>query len=314
MKRVLTAVALIPVVLLILFKAPDWFYSGFIGLIAVLAAHEYFGISVHYQEKLHVYIVEVAIGIYFLGHCLHRVSAFGIQSFGDHFENWSYDLTSPRILPLILLVLGMFLWEMKDVLGAAAFSYFGFIYIAYTLGALSLIGHYTNGRIMVFMLLVVVWSGDIFAYYVGRAIGKHKLAESISPKKTWEGAIASALGATLVSILLFRYVHAIGSMLARLDALPSQTVHYSQSVLFSDAGVYAPAWWLAAAFGLLANVAAQLGDLAESALKRGAGVKDSGTLLPGHGGILDRIDALLFAAPVLWVFEGPLFTALIHRP
>ncbi|HEX9255756.1 MAG TPA: phosphatidate cytidylyltransferase [Candidatus Angelobacter sp.] len=308
MKRVLTAALLIPVVLLILFKAPNWFYSGFIGLIAVLAVHEYFGIAIRYQEKLHVYVLEVAIGIYFFGHCLHRVSAFGIEHFGNQFESWSYDITSVRALPLILLVLGMFMWEMKDVLGAAAFSYFGFIYIAYPLGGLSLIGHHANGRILVFVLLVVVWSGDIFAYYIGRAFGKHKLAESISPKKTWEGAIASALGATLVSVVLFRYIHVIGVLLARLDAIPSQ------SILYYDVRLYAPVWWMAAAFGLLVNVAAQLGDLAESALKRGAGVKDSGTLLPGHGGILDRIDALLFAAPVLWFFEVPLFVALTHQP
>ena len=308
MKRVLTAVVLIPVVLLILFKAPNWFYSGFIGVIAVLAAHEYFGIAARYQEKLHVYIVEVAIGIYFLGQCLHRVSAFGIDHFGNQFESWSYDITSVRALPLILLALGMFLWEMKDVLGAAAFSYFGFIYIAYTLGGLSLIGHHTDGRILVFILLIVVWSGDIFAYYVGRAFGKHKLAELISPKKTWEGAIASALGATLISVVLFHYVHGLATALAALDVIPSQ------SILYNDVRVYAPTWWLAAAFGLLVNIAAQLGDLAESALKRGAGVKDSGTLLPGHGGILDRIDALLFAAPVLWFFEVPLFMSLTHKP
>ncbi|HEX3094588.1 MAG TPA: phosphatidate cytidylyltransferase [Candidatus Angelobacter sp.] len=308
MKRVLTALVLIPVVLLILFKAPDWFYSGFIGLIAVLAAHEYFGIAIHYQEKLHAYVIEVAIGLYFLGQCLHHVSAFGIEHFGNQFESWSYDITSVRALPLILLVLGMFIWEMKDVLGAAAFSYFGFIYIAYTLGGLSLIGHQRNGRIVVFILLVVVWSGDIFAYYIGRAFGRHKLAESISPKKTWEGAIASALGAILVSVTLFRYIHVIGVVLVRLDAIPSR------SILYYDVRLYAPAWWLAAAFGLLVNVAAQLGDLAESALKRGAGVKDSGTLLPGHGGFLDRIDALLFAAPVLWFFEAPLFAALSHQP
>jgi phosphatidate cytidylyltransferase len=202
----------------------------------------------------------------------------------------------------------MFMWEMKDVLGAAAFSYFGFIYIAYTLGGLSLLGRHTNGRIMVFILLVVVWSGDIFAYYIGRAFGKRKLAESISPKKTWEGTIASALGAILVSVVLFRYIHVIGVALAWLDAIPSQ------SMLYYDVRVYAPAWWMAAAFGLLVNVAAQLGDLTESALKRGAGVKDSGTLLPGHGGLLDRIDALLFAAPVLWFFEVPLFVALNHQP
>jgi phosphatidate cytidylyltransferase len=253
-------------------------------------------------------VIEVAIGFYFLGHCLHHVSAFGLEHFGSQFEIWSYDLTSVRALPLLLLVLGMFVWEMREVLAAAAISYFGFIYIAYTLGALSLIGHQRNGRVEGFVLLLVVWSGDIFAYYFGRAFGKHKMAESISPKKTWEGAAASLIGATLVSVLLFRYIHSLGSALAALDAIPSR------SVLYTDVPLSAPPSWLAALFGIMVNMAAQLGDLAESALKRGAGVKDSGTLLPGHGGFLDRIDALLFAAPVLWFFEVALASALIHRP
>ena len=307
MKRILTAVLLIPVVLAILFKAPSWFYSGFIGLIAVLAAHEYFGIAIHYQQKLHVYVIEVLIGLYFLGHCLNRVSAFGIANFGNRFEEWSYDTTSPRVLPLVLVVMGMFLWEMRDVLPGAALSYFAFAYVAYTLGGLSMIGHHENGRIMVFILLVVVWSGDIFAYYVGRAFGKHKLAETISPKKTWEGAIASLAGATFVSVLLFRNIHSISTALVSLDVLPSH------SVLYADAPIFAPPLWLSISFGVLVNIAAQLGDLAESAFKRGAGVKDSGALLPGHGGILDRIDALLFAAPVLWFFDVVLFKAIIHQ-
>jgi len=163
MKRVLTAVALIPVVLLILFKAPNWFYSGFIGLIAVLAAHEYFGIAIHYQEKLHAYVIEVAIGLYFLGQSLYGVNAFGINHFGDRFEHWTYDATGIRVLPLVLVILGMFLWQMRDVLPAAAYSYFGFIYLAYTLGEISQVGYFPNGRVIVFVFLIVVWSRDIFA-------------------------------------------------------------------------------------------------------------------------------------------------------
>ncbi len=304
MKRVLTAVVLVPVVLLVLFKAPDWLYSGFIGLIAVLAVHEYFSIASHYQEKLHAYVIEVAIGLYFFGHCLHDVSAFGVTNFGDQFERWVFDATSVRVLPLLLLVLGMFLWQMRETLPAAAFSYFGFIYLAYPLGGISIVGHLANGRILVCVFLLVVWSGDIFAYYAGRAFGKHKLAETISPKKTWEGAIASSIGAMAVSILLFRYLHEIGNVLVHLNSFPSR------SVMYTDAGVHSADWWLAAIFGLLVNVAAQLGDLAESALKRGAGVKDSGNLLPGHGGILDRIDAMLFAAPVFWFFDLVILKAI----
>ena len=304
MKRVLTALVLIPVVLLILFKAPDWMYSGFIGLIAVLAAHEYFSIASRYQEKLQAYAVEVAIGFYFLGHCLFGVSAFGMPKFGSEFQAWAFDLTGPRVLPLLLFLGGLAFSNIRQALPAAAFSYFGFLYVAYTLGEISLTGHLTNGRILVFVFLLIVWSGDIFAYYVGRAFGRHKLAETISPKKTWEGTIASTIGAATVSILLFRYLHEIGNVLVHLNSLPSK------SVMYTDSGVHAVVWWLAAIFGLLVNVAAQLGDLAESALKRGAGVKDSGNLLPGHGGILDRIDAMLFAAPVLWFFDVVILKAI----
>jgi phosphatidate cytidylyltransferase len=310
MKRVLTAAVLIPLVVLLLFWAPDWLYSGFIGLIAMIAAHEYFGIAKRYQEGiyLHWYAVEVAVGLYFLGQCLHKVSAFGIQNFGDRFEQWAFDITGYQSLPFLLLLLALLLKNLRQVLPVAAISYFGFIYTGVTLGEISLLGHYENGRAIVFVFLATVWSGDIFAYYVGRSWGKHKLAEAISPKKTWEGAIASATGAVLVSFVLFRSLHSIGALLVKLGSSPSP------SVLYPESRVYSPPWWLAVAFGLCVNIAAQLGDLVESAMKRGADVKDSGTLLPGHGGILDRIDAMLLAAPVLWFFRTWIYRAIIHKP
>jgi phosphatidate cytidylyltransferase len=308
MKRVLTAAVLVPVVLRILFRAPNWLYSAFIGLVAVLAVHEYFGIAFHYQQKLFAYVIEVAIGLYFLGQSLFGINAFGIENLGRAFDRWATDATGARVLPLVLVALGMFLWPMKDVLPAAAFSYFGFIYVALTLGEISTIGHFENGRVTVFVFLLVVWSGDIFAYYIGRSFGRHKLAQTISPKKTWEGAIASTVGAIMVSVVLFHYIHSLGTALVKLHALPSE------SLLFTDIRLYAPGWQLAAMFGFVVNIAAQLGDLAESAFKRGADVKDSGTLLPGHGGLLDRIDAMLFAAPVLWFFYPALYMALRHQP
>jgi phosphatidate cytidylyltransferase len=310
MKRVLTAVVLVPLVLALLFKGPDWLYSGVIGLVAVLAVHEYLGIARHSQEnlQLHWYVVLVATGLYFLGHSLHNITAFGQNSFGTRFETWTYDITGIRVLPLLLLALGLFLKDLRSSLPVAAISYLGFVYIAITLGEISLMGHQPNGRILVFVFLLAVWSGDVFAYYVGRSLGRHKLAPAISPGKTWEGAVASTLGAILVSVLLFRYIHGIGNLLVKLDSFPSN------SIMYADAPIYAVSWWLAAAFGVCVNIAAQLGDLVESALKRGAGVKDSGTLLPGHGGILDRIDAMLLAAPVLWFFYPALYKAIIHRP
>jgi phosphatidate cytidylyltransferase len=118
--------------------------------------------------------------------------------------------------------------------------------------------------------LVVNWIGDTGAYYVGRRFGRHKLAPRISPGKSWEGAIASA-----VTGLIFGAIF-----------LP---------LTITDMPV-----WIAASIALVANAAGQIGDLAESALKRGAGVKDSGTMLPGHGGMLDRLDSSLFAMPVVY--------------
>jgi phosphatidate cytidylyltransferase len=118
--------------------------------------------------------------------------------------------------------------------------------------------------------LVITWAGDTVAYFVGRALGKHPFAPHLSPKKTWEGAIASFAGSLLVGCAF--------------------------------------SWWLTApvphllAMAGVGNVAGQAGDLLESAYKRSAGVKDSGALLPGHGGILDRIDALILATPAVWYY------------
>jgi phosphatidate cytidylyltransferase len=126
------------------------------------------------------------------------------------------------------------------------------------------------GRYWLMFSLVVNWIGDTGAYYVGRRFGRHKLAPRVSPGKSWEGAAASAVAGVLFGAIF----------------LP---------LTIADMPV-----WIAALIALVANAAGQIGDLAESALKRGAGVKDSGTMLPGHGGMLDRLDSSLFAMPVVY--------------
>jgi phosphatidate cytidylyltransferase len=127
------------------------------------------------------------------------------------------------------------------------------------------------GPALLFFAVALNWAGDTAAMYAGRAFGRRKLAPRISPAKSWEGAIASVAASVIFGILYFYW------------ALPRAV----------------PPWW-AAMLALAGNVAGQLGDLAESALKRGAGLKDSGTLLPGHGGWLDRVDSVLFAVPVVY--------------
>ncbi len=173
---------------------------------------------------------------------------------------------------------------LERVLLDTSASVFALLYIGMAMITLPLILAQEQGPSLLLLLFCVVWSGDIAALYVGRSFGRRKLAPRLSPNKTWEGSVASVAGSMIVAALLF--------LLAMLMARHSLTgLSYGGSL----------GHWLLLA--VLLNIAAQVGDLVESALKRGANVKDSGTLLPGHGGVLDRIDALLLAAPVLWIAQ-----------
>jgi phosphatidate cytidylyltransferase len=170
---------------------------------------------------------------------------------------------------------------LEQVLQNSAYASFGLLYVAYPLTLISLLSTQENGTALLLFLLVVVWAGDIVALYVGKSLGKRKLAPHLSPNKTWEGSIGSMAGSLLGG----------AAIVLTLNQLNARSL---TDLSFAD-----PLWqWLVIA--ALLNVAAQVGDLVESAIKRSAGVKDSGKLLPGHGGMLDRIDALLLATPVLW--------------
>jgi phosphatidate cytidylyltransferase len=170
---------------------------------------------------------------------------------------------------------------------------FAFTYIALPLGMLVELRQQAAGAIYLLYLLLVVWAGDIFAYFVGKSLGRHWMAPRISPKKTWEGAAASLVASAGVGWLLFHHAEQVSSALLRVGLITRPGGMY---------GLEVPDLAPVILLTIFLNVAAQLGDLVESLIKRGAGVKDSGSILPGHGGMLDRIDALLFAAPVLWYY------------
>jgi CDP-diglyceride synthetase len=158
---------------------------------------------------------------------------------------------------------------IADILPAMAMSAAGFVFVAFPFSYLiRVVELQPNGRKLVLFTLVLVWAGDMLAYVIGRSFGHARMAPTLSPKKTWEGAAANLAASLVVASFFARWVG--------MDGL----------TLFVIAG--------------LANIAGQLGDLIESAYKRGAGTKDSSALLPGHGGVLDRIDSLILAAPVVW--------------
>jgi phosphatidate cytidylyltransferase len=185
--------------------------------------------------------------------------------------------------------------QMSSAYPGAAASAFAFVYIAVPMAMLVQLRQQWAGAFWLLYLLLVVWAGDIFAYFVGRSVGRHLMAPRISPKKTWEGAAASLAASLAVGILLFTYALQISTFLLRLRLIERRD------------GLFAlekPQLWPIILLTIALNIAAQLGDLVESLIKRGAGVKDSGNILPGHGGMLDRIDALLFAAPLLWFYAA----------
>jgi phosphatidate cytidylyltransferase len=265
MKRIITALILIPLVISLVFLAPDWAVTLAVGAVAMLAAWEYMGIAQATDAKPPRVATLVAIGLLF------AVS-----------YHWPDKLsTALGALSLALLIYCAFASPVERVLRDSASSVFCLIYTGLTLITLPSLRSAEDGKTLVTFLLCVVWAGDIVALYVGRNLGRHKLAPKLSPNKTWEGAVGSVAGSLLVTVGLIL----LAIQLAKHDIV---TLSFPGPVLH----------WLLLA--LVVNIAAQVGDLAESALKRSAGVKDSGTLLPGHGGVLDRIDALLLAAPVLW--------------
>jgi phosphatidate cytidylyltransferase len=274
MKRILTALVLIPLVLFLVFLGPrwQWLFTLAVAAVAALAAWEYLGLVERSGAKPPRVAVVVALGLLFAGNFEYPDQIAAI--FGG--------------LSLGLLIYCTFRSSIDHLLADAATSIFCLLYVGLTLLALPNLREETNGPSLVAFLLCVVWAGDIAALYVGRTLGRLKLAPSISPNKTWEGTLGSVAGSVLAAWGLL----GLANWLAQWD---SAKLSYSEDLWY----------WLGLA--VLVNVAAQVGDLAESALKRSVGVKDSGVLLPGHGGVLDRIDALLLAAPVLW------YALVIHQ-
>ena len=304
MKRVATAAVLILLVILALFKAPLWLFTLLVFGVAMLAAHEYFGIVKAQGYKPFEITCYVLLALSVVASYAMSFELFGqpgnpstlVSRISASVVFW-YGLPIVAFLgPLLLLVLGLRREPLSESLPDAAVSYMLLPYVGFTLGILPILRAAHNGSLYLLYLMLVVWCGDIAAYYVGRAIGKHKLAPRVSPGKTWEGAIASVVGAVAAAWFLFQYTRPIANGLeaVRLFSPDHSTVSFGT----------AP-FWLVAMFATVLNIAAQLGDLVESMLKRGAGVKDSGTLLPGHGGVLDRIDALLFALPAGLIFYSP---------
>jgi phosphatidate cytidylyltransferase len=290
LKRIATAVVLIPIVMLLVLRAPVPVLAVFAAAVALATVQEFLKLTESYGVEPLRLPTYIFVGLIFV------LLALTAAAETPQVSALKFVLAAgfaSALAPFIFLTIAMRRTQLSGAYPAAAASTFAFVYVALPMAMLVQLRQQWAGAFWLLYLLLVVWAGDIFAYFVGRSVGRHLMAPRISPKKTWEGAAASLAASLVVGSLLFTYALPISSFLLRLRLIERR------DGLF---GLEKPELWPVILLTVAVNSAAQLGDLVESLIKRGAGVKDSGTLLPGHGGMLDRIDALLFAAPVLWFY------------
>ncbi len=292
LKRIATALVLIPIVLTLILRAPVAVLAVVAGIVALITIHEFLKLTESYAVKPLRLPTYIFVGIFFLLLALNPGNEKPLLSTAIFIYCLGFAAAAAPFLALSILMLRV---DLRSGYQAAAASVFAFTYIALPMGMLVQLRQQWAGAFYLLYLLLIVWAGDIFAYFVGKAVGRHLMSPRVSPKKTWEGAVASLAASVGVGWLMFHYALPISSALLRVGLIQPR------DGLF---GLEQPAMGPVILLTIVLNLAAQLGDLVESLIKRGAGVKDSGAILPGHGGMLDRIDAMLFAAPVLWFYAA----------
>lgn len=252
MSRVVTSVLLVPAVTWVIFFADYRIFWAVVALFAFLCYREYSRIV-----GAHGLMAMPAAG--------YAAGAVVLAEVGR------YSMWVPAVVAIAGLVLALRASDLKLALPSAGALLLG-VYYVFGAWAAALVLRQSSPH-WLFFSIAINWVGDVSAYYVGRAIGRRKLAPRVSPGKSWEGAIASAILAAGFGVAYLGW------------AMPSVPI------------------WQRVVLSLAGNAAGQLGDLAESAMKRGAGMKDSGTGLPGHGGWLDRLDSSLFSMPTVAILR-----------
>ena len=289
-KRVATAVVLIPLVLLLVLKAPLYVLALVAGAVALLAIAEFLKLATHYGVQPLGQATYAFVALFFV---FVIVASTNRTPLVETTAILYGIALAAALAPFVFLTVAMRRADLTSGYPAAAASTFAFAYIAIPMALLVEIRQQPAGAIWTIYTLLAVWAGDIFAYFVGKSLGRHRMSPEISPKKTWEGAVASILASVIVGTLWIQHAPGISSALLRAGLIERRDGMF---------GLEQPQLWPIILLSAVVNIAAQLGDLVESLIKRGAGVKDSGTILPGHGGMLDRIDAMLFAVPVVWAY------------
>lgn len=266
-QRWMTGLIALPFIILLVYVTTPLFFALFLCLVAVLALWEYFRII--FAGNQNAAILPMTAVAYLVAPAMLLAASAGKLAM-------LAPILSVALILLAAISLPLFKDDM-DVVTTLVGVAFSLVYIPLSLACLVLLKFDSHGAAEIFFILCIVAGGDIGAFYTGSYLGRHKLCPAVSPKKTIEGS----LGGLAANLL-------IGMIFGRLF-LPGTPL------------------WGCLLIAVLGGVAGQIGDLFESEFKRAAGIKDSGTILPGHGGLLDRIDALLLASPLAFVLMRAIF-------
>jgi phosphatidate cytidylyltransferase len=273
--RILTACVLIPVVVALVWWGPPLLLAAVAAIAALLAMFEFFNLGDRVGLRaFRIWTMLCAAGLFYAQYSEGTIET---HSFGHGLSIVQVRAIGAVSIQAVLLVFifgsAAIVLAMRrplhESLPAVSISSAGLLFIAFPFSYLVRLDEMSStGRALILFTLVLIWAGDTLAYFTGKSIGRIPMAPALSPKKTWEGAAANVIGSIIVAIGFSYWL--------QIDV------------------------WTLIAIAVAANIAGQAGDLLESAYKRSANVKDSGGLLPGHGGMLDRIDSLILASPVVW--------------
>lgn len=259
MKRWITGIIAIPILIVLIGAGPRWPFYIFLFAVSLAALIEYYDIIASDLSTFVRFSNYLLMLLLFLVLSMRQVLLAPVIIALCAFVPMTYHMFNHHL-------------DAKECSADLGKNILGPIYVGLPLAMLIIIDMQPDGKFWIFFLLAVIFANDSGAFYFGRLFGKHKLYEAVSPRKTWEGALGGLLSSVIAALLFLRI-------------LAVRKISLSMFILV-----------------LALSVTAQIGDLAESMLKRNHGIKDSGKILPGHGGILDRIDGLLFSIPVLYIF------------
>jgi phosphatidate cytidylyltransferase len=265
-QRIITALVGLPILLFTIWMGGLWFLGVVIAATAI-ASWEFYQLADKASDARPLHWLGTLLSVLIICHASASLKAI-LLNIGITILPGSAIIASATVLPLVLFIIK----RPSNPLNAWSTTVAGVLYVGFLTSHAVLLRDLDNGRDWLLFALLITFATDTFAFLIGRQFGRHSLAPALSPNKTWEGSIAGIISASLAALVLYFLLPLTFPL------------------------------WIIVSLAAAISVAGQLGDLVESMLKRRAGISDAGRFLPGHGGVLDRLDSIVFTLPLIYYF------------